>query len=80
MRRFKAAMLCAACSMAGDISSAPSNALNILMMRRQVLAGFGFMAGLSGLIFDEFANAPQVLDEATILLVSLRGFGMPENR
>jgi hypothetical protein len=48
------------------------------------IAGLGwirfFMAGLSGLIFDEFANAPQVLDEATILLVSLRGFGMPENR
>lgn len=72
-------MLCATCSMAGNISSAPSN-VNLLIMRRRVLAGFGFMAGLSGLIFDEFANAPQVLDEATILLVSLRGFGMPENR
>jgi len=57
------------------------NSLIMSMMRLQVLAGFGFfIAGLSGLIFDEFANAPQVLDEATILLVSLRGFGMPENR
>lgn len=65
--------------MAGNISSAPSN-VNLLIMRRRVLAGFGFMAGLSGLIFDEFANAPQVLDEATILLGSLSGFGMPENR
>ena len=72
-------MLCAACSMAGNISSAPSN-VNLLIMRRRVLAGFGFMAGLSGLIFDEFANAPQVLDEATILLGSLSGFGMAENR
>lgn len=75
-------MLCAACSMAGNISSAPSNVNSLIMsmMRRQVLAGFGFMAGLSGLVFEEFANAPQVLDEATILLGSLRGFGMPENR
>ena len=72
-------MLCAACSMAGNISSAPSN-VNLLIMRRRVLAGFGFMAGLSGLVFEEFANAPQVLDEATILLGSLSGFGMPENR
>jgi hypothetical protein len=75
-------MLCAACSMAGNISSASSNVNSLIMsmMRRQVLAGFGSMAGLSGLIFKEFANATQVLDEATILLGSLSGFGMPENR
>jgi len=75
-------MFCAACSMAGNISSASSNVNSLIMsmMRRQVLAGFGFMAGSSGLVFKEFANATQVLDEATILLGSLSGFGMPENR